>query len=92
MSITLEQSQIRNWVSYIPLNASLGIWSLPSAKRSVISDRIIKSSTSRESKLTSLHLVLIGITSVKVHCVKNETQAVGGLSNYKKMYGEELKE
>jgi len=52
----------------------------------------MKSSTSRESKLTSLHSVLTDIAGVKVHCAKNETQAVGGLSNYKEMYSEELEE
>jgi hypothetical protein len=45
---------------------------------------------SRESKLTSFHLALTGITGVKVCCTENETQAVGGLSNYEEMYGEEL--
>jgi hypothetical protein len=50
----------------------------------------MKSSTSRESKLTSSHLVLTGIAGIKVCCAENETQAVGGLSDHKEMYGEEL--
>jgi hypothetical protein len=91
-SITSEPSQIRNWVSHVPLNASPGIRSLPSAARSVVSDRTTKSSTSRESYLTSSRSVLTGIACVKVRCAENETQAVGGLSDHEEMYGEELEE
>jgi hypothetical protein len=92
MSKTLGRSQIRDWVDDIPLNASPGIQSLPSAARSVVSDRTTKSSTSRETNLTSSCLALSGIAGVKVRHAENETQAVGGLSDHEEMYGEELEE
>jgi len=92
MSITLGQSQIRNWVGHVPLNASPGIRSLSSTAHSIVSNRTMKSLMSRESKLTSFHSALMGIAGVKVHCAENETQAVGGLSNHKEIYGKELKE
>ena len=79
-------------MGHVLLNASPSIWSLPSVAHSIVSDRTIKSSTSRESKLTLFCLVLRGITSVKVHYAEIETQAVGGLSNYEEIYGKELEE
>jgi hypothetical protein len=63
---------------------------VPSLERnSIVSDRTMKSSMFRESKLTSFRLALTGITGVKVFYTENETQAVRGLSNHKEMYGEE---
>jgi hypothetical protein len=79
-------------VGHVPLNASPDIWSLPSAAYSIVSNRTMKSSMSRESKLTLFYLVLMGIAGVKVCCAENETQAVGGLSNHEEMYGKELEE
>jgi hypothetical protein len=36
--------------------------------------------------------VLTDIAGVKVHCAENETQTVGGLSNYKEIDGKEHEE
>ena len=91
-SMTSEPSEIRDWVRHISINASPGIQSLPSAVRSVVSDRTSKSSKSKGSNLTSSCSALTGITSIKVRRAENETQAVGGLSDHKEMDGEELEE
>jgi len=91
-SISLEPSQIRHWVNHVPMDASLGIQSLPSAAYSVVSSRTSKTSVSRGSNLTSSHSVLTGIAGVKVRHAGNEAQRIGGLSDHEEMDGEELEE
>lgn len=88
------RSQITDWVSQVPLNVPAGPRSLPSAVRSVtvVSDRTTKSSMTGRSNLVSSRSALTGVAGVKVRRAENETQSVGGLSDYEEMYGKELEE